>query len=719
MKHSLYRPDDTLQTDRELLRTFASTHDPATEKTLAAALKLAQQAQASDTKVRPRGIDVARILHHVRVDADTLVAALLSDPWIRDHVEERTLERQFGEHMAGLVRKVNWLNTFDEYHRSLNKEPDQAELLRNMLLAVVNDVRAVLIKLAYRLQRLRLLKLDTDEARRRAIAQETLDLFTPIANRLGVSQLKWEMEDLAFRHLEPEAYRHLAKSLDANRAARENFIQHFITELRGKLESAGLTGRVYGRPKHLYSIHRKMERKALALDELYDLHAVRVIVADVPACYAVLSLIHGDWLHIAAEFDDYIAHPKPNGYQSLHTVVVGPEGQPVEIQIRTEDMHHFAEYGVAAHWRYKEGSQEDTALDNNVTTLRKLLENPGQDQQNILDSFRSELFDDQVFVLTPMGQVIRLGKGATPVDFAYGIHTEVGHRCRGAKVNGRMTPLTHPLQSGDRVEIITTRQGGPSLGWLDPHLGYVRTGHARNKIRAWFRQQDHDRLSRAGKLVYDRERQRLGVREADLEELARHFHLPRADDVLLALGRNEITPLQLASALKPPEPRQATTPTPPRPPAGPPSDQITILGVGNLVTHFAHCCDPKPGDRIIGFVSQVRGIAINRQDCTNIQRLPRERQNRLIDVAWGSEPASQPMDIEVRALDRKGLLRDISQILADARIGIIATQSEVNPTDQMATLRITAEASDRSRLNRALNRIGSLPDVLESRRIGR
>jgi GTP pyrophosphokinase len=716
MRHTHYHPDISSQPDGDLLGRLTAGYGDTERQQIAEALELARKAQEEDTRIRPRGIDVAHILHQLRVDATTIQVALLSDPFIRDSVDAQLIERRFGAKTAELVQKVNWLNTFDEYHKAETKEPDQAELLRSMLLAVVNDVRAVLVKLAYRLQRLRVLKDHPDPVLRRNIALETLDLLTPLANRLGVGQLKWEMEDLSFRFLEPEEYKRLAKSLASNRATRESFVQNFIHDLREILETAGVPARVFGRPKHIYSIHKKIERKEIPLEELYDLHAVRVIVKDVSTCYTVLGLVHSAWLHIPREFDDYIANPKANGYQSLHTVVIGPEGRPVEIQIRTEDMHSFAEFGVAAHWRYKEGSKQDQALDRNVNTLRQLLE-ARDDEQGILDSFRSEVFEDQIFVLTPKGQVIRLRKGATPVDFAYGIHTEVGHRCRGAKINGRMTSLTHPLKSGDKVEILTAKHGGPSLGWVDPHLGYVKTAHARNKIRAWFRQQDHERHMKAGKHIFDQERQKLGVREADPDQLARHFHLPRADDLLLALGRTDISAVQLAAALKPRDLSQksAARPIPSRrkPVVTPASDEITIQGVRNLLTHIARCCEPKPGQPIIGFVTVVRGIAIHRQDCRNILQLAPEKHGRLMDVAWGAEPEGFPVDIEARALDRKGLLKDITHILAAEHINILRTHSYTDTKDNTVVMEITAEVMDLGQLSQALGQIAEVHNVVE------
>jgi GTP pyrophosphokinase len=717
MRHSLYHSDISSQSGDELVTRLAAGYKADERHGIAEALNLAIQARDSDALVRPRGIDVANILHNLKVDALTVQVALLSDPYLRDTLPEGEIAHRFGPAVADLVQKVNWLNTFDEYRPTEAKAPDQAELLRRMLLAVVNDVRGVLVKLAYRLQRLRLLK-DHDDDLRRKIALETLDIFAPLANRLGVGQLKWELEDLAFRYLDPDEYRRLARSLAANRVERESFIHHVIAQLRQELHAQGIHGRVFGRPKHIYSIYRKMARKEVPLDELYDLHAVRVIVDDVSTCYAVLGLVHSRWLHIPKEFDDYIANPKENGYQSLHTVVVGEEGRPVEIQIRTEAMHAFAEYGVAAHWRYKEGGKQDAALDRSINALRRLLEN--KEDETILENFRSELFEDQIFVLTPKGQVIRLRRGATPVDFAYAIHTEVGHRCRGAKVNGRMVPLTYMLKSGEKVEILTTKYGGPSLGWLDSHLGYVQTAHARGKIRQWFKQQDHEKHLRAGKAILDRERQKMGVKEVDLEDLARHFHLPRGNDLLLAVGRADISPAQLANVLKLPDWHPEPSPPPVRktPPAGKVGEEkeITIQGVRNLLTHLARCCEPTPGDPIIGYVTLGRGVGIHRQDCINIIQLPPEKHNRLIDVAWGAEPEAFPVEIEVRAMDRKGLLKDIAHILATERMNILRTDSVTNPRDRSVVMHITAEVTDLAQLSLALDRIGEVHNVVEARR---
>ncbi|CAG1002462.1 partial GTP pyrophosphokinase, partial [Gammaproteobacteria bacterium] len=635
---------------------------------------------------------------------------------LRENLNEADIRTHFGDTVHKLVRGVNWLNTFNEFTGE-TQEPEQAELLRRMLLAVVDDVRAVLIKLAYRVQRLRTLKHE-EESIRLKIARETLDIFAPLANRLGIGQLKWELEDLAFRYVEPEEYKRLAKSLDINRAERERFIHHFIVQLEQALRAEGVHAKIYGRPKHLYSIWKKMRRKQLALEDLYDLLAVRVMVDKVSDCYAVLGQVHGLWLHIPKEFDDYIANPKDNGYQSLHTVVVGDEGRPVEIQIRTKEMHAFAEFGVAAHWRYKEGGKQDEALDRSINSLRRLLDSK-EDDQELLDDFRSELFTDQIFVLTPKGQVMRLKKGATPVDFAYAIHSEVGHRCRGAKVNGRIVPLTYPLKSGEKVEILTIKHGGPSLGWLDPHMGYIGTSHARGKIRQWFKQQDHEKHHKEGKAILDRERHKLGMgalKDAEAEELVRHFHLPRFDDLLLAIGRGDITPVQLAGTLKVPGFQPPPLPVEHKPEPAPEPEKVTVQGIRNLMMHFAHCCNPVPGMPIVGYVTLGHGVAIHAQDCANVIQLPPHKQGRLIDVDWGEEQESFPVEIEVQAIDRKGLLKDVANILSQEHINILRTNTRTETNDLSVTMEITLEVHDLGQLSQALDKLGEVHNVLRARR---
>lgn len=488
--------------------------------------------------------------------------------------------------------------------------PDQAENLRRMLLAMVDDVRAVLIRLAYRVERQRLLP-KQDNAESLYLARETMEIYAPLANRLGVGHLKWELEDLAFRLLEPRTYKNLAKGLAENRLAREKYIQDFVLQLQQELDKQGINAKVYGRPKHIYSIWRKMQRKKLDLHDLYDLLAVRVLVDKIPTCYTVLGLVHSLWTYVPREFDDYIANPKENGYQSLHTVIVGPQGMKVEIQIRTTEMDNYAELGVAAHWRYKEGGKYSAAMEKSIASLRRLLEE--REDGNLLEDFRTELYADRIFVLTPQGDLKELMKGATPIDFAYAIHTEIGHRCRGAKVNGHIVPLNYQLQSGEQVEILTSRESRPNRSWLNPNLGYLNTPHARGKVRHWFRKQDHEKNIRDGKAILDRIRQQLGLQKIALQQLRDSFRLARDEDVLIAIGRAEITSDQVINALESGDWREseltALKPVRRSAPRGG-SDQITVQGVGNLLTSFAQCCKPVPGDAIIGYITIGKGIVI-------------------------------------------------------------------------------------------------------------
>lgn len=715
MKHTHYQADiDSFDQDKLAALLCAGYNGPRAEK-IRAALALALEAQ-KDNQVRPRGVDVAVILKKLRVDSSTLQATLLSDPYLREKLEERYLNDRFGKTVASLVHKVNWLNTFKDCTQEEVQAPEQAELLRQMLLAVVNDVRAVLIKLAYRVQRLRILSRQEYSVRRR-IARETMDIFAPLANRLGVGQLKWEMEDLAFRYLDPQAYRKTAKALAESRTVREAYIRNFISRLNTALKQEAIHAKIYGRPKHIYSIWRKMQHKQVDLEELYDILAVRLIVDKVPSCYAVLGLIHSQWLHVPKEFDDYIANPKENGYQSLHTVVIGPEGQPVEIQIRTKEMHDFAEFGVAAHWRYKEGGKRDLAFERSIASLRRLLESR-EDDDSLLEDFRSELFSDSIFVLTPKGQVIRLVNGATPLDFAYAIHTEVGHRCRGAKVNGRIVPLTCQLKSGEQVEILTTKQGAPSRNWLDANLGYIKTSRARGKIKQWFRQQDHEKNIRTGKIILERERQKFGLKGVDLDELTRHFHLSRQEDLLIGIGRGDIGPNQLAGALKIPDLTQKTAiaAAPKKIAKQPENEAVTIQGVGNLLTHFAQCCLPAPGDSIIGYITKGKGVTVHRRDCSNIIQLSHNKQKRLVDVSWGEQAEAYAVDIHIQAFDRKNLLRDITQVLSNAQINILSSFTQTNPDDRLVNMAMKIEVSSTAELSLIMDKISQLHNILKVKR---
>jgi len=673
--------------------------------------------QAADDDPRPRGVDVALILRELGVDETTLIAALLSDPRLREPLHTQAIEAEFGAPVAELVRNVHWLNTFKECEHTTVQSPEQIERLRRMLLALIGDIRALVIKLAYRLQRLRNLDLEP-ESKRRCIAQETLDLYAPLANRMGIARLKWELEDLSFRVLEPEAYKSVARALEESRRERESYVTEFVRILRQALEAEGIRCEVKGRPKHIYSIWKKMQRKGLDIDELYDLRAVRVIVERVADCYAALGVVHGLWHHIPREFDDYIANPKDNGYRSLHTAVIGPRGRVVEVQIRTREMHEYAERGVAAHWLYKEGGQQDELMQRSIRALQQSLE-AGEDDPQLMQQLRTELFQDRVFVLTPAGEVIDLPRGSTPLDFAYAIHTEVGHRCRGAKVNGRIVPLNHVLHSGDRVEILTAKEPRPSRDWLSPHLGYLRTTKAKSRIRQWFRQQDRERNIKEGRQIVERELQRLGVQSPDLQSVARRFNLNGVDDLYAAVGRGDVGVHQFAGALKVPGLKG-----PLRMPgsgAGEASREakgVTIRGVGNLLTQRAGCCKPMPGDPVWGYITQGRGVSIHRRDCSELAALTAADPGRLVEVEWGGEPEVYPVDIRLLGVDRKGLLRDVTGLLADERVNVLRADTRTDPKDHSVRMELRIEVTDATQLSRILGKLSQVPSVLEARRAG-
>ncbi len=662
---------------------------------------------------RPRGPQVAEILSSLNVDAVTLTAAILSEPLMRDELRHEQIESQYNLEIANLVKDVNWLNTLAVYNTDFASQPEQAENLRRMLLAMTEDVRSVLIKLAYRMERLRGLR-NESEVVRKFVAQETLDIYAPIANRLGIGQLKWELEDMAFRYLQPETYHTIAKSLANKREQREACIAQFTATLKKTLQTDGVSSAIYGRPKHIYSIWKKMQRKQLPIEELYDLLAVRVVVDKLSSCYAVLGEVHSLWKSIPKEFDDYIANPKENGYQSLHTVIVDEQGNRIEIQIRTQDMHEFAELGVAAHWRYKEGGKQDEATDKSINSLRQLLDDKS-DNESLLESFRNELFSDRVFVLTPNGQLIDLLKGATPLDFAYSVHTEVGHRCRGAKVNGRIVPLTYVLNSGEQVEILTAKEGGPNRNWIDVNLGYLHTPRAISKVKAWFRHQQQEHNEAAGKAILIREVQKLGLDAPDYQALCQYFHEESREKLWIAIGRGDITTRQIAGFLQVPEEpvKDLIKKQKAKPPKTPSS--ISVQGVDNLLTRFAQCCNPLPGDPITGFISQSRGITVHRSDCDNITNLTVDQQDRLLDVNWGLQEPVQAVPIVVRAYDRRGLLNDVTQVLDQSKINIVDADFK-SFEDLSCTLELIIQIDNTEQLSRVLGKISQLPNVYEVRR---
>ncbi|MCF7969656.1 MAG: RelA/SpoT family protein [Methylococcaceae bacterium] len=574
---------------------------------------------------RPHGLDVALNLLPLNVDLETILAAILSDWRLTDY----PIKKEFGATVASLVANVKELNGLNIYSKSIATKASQIEILRRMLLSTADDIRAILIKLAYRLARLKKLPQETEDMRH-FIAQETLDLYAPIANRLGIGQLKWALEDYAFRYLEPSHYLSVAKALENKRINREDCIAGFIAQLQENLKRAGIKAEIKGRPKHIYSIWQKMQRKQLPIEELYDLLAVRVMVKETVQCYEVLGLVHQHWVSIPKEFDDYIANPKNNGYQSLHTVILTEDANRIEVQIRTKDMHDFAELGVAAHWRYKEGSNQDIATEKSIAALRKLLET---ENDNLLTNFRTELFCDRVYVLTPAGELIDLVKGATPLDFAYAIHTDIGHRCRGAKVNGRIVPLTYVLQTGEQVEILTNHDIAPNPNWVDPNLAYLKTPSAIQKVRAWINQQSKNKHSLIGQQTLDKEVKRLGLNKSYLSRLLQRFKLTGVDKLCIALGRKEITDKQLSLALQELKEQPKKNIIKKKSSTKAHSVEITVAGYNNILTHFAHCCDPSQEDDVIGFVTHGHGISIHKRDCAHIIGLNEEQKKQLVVVA--------------------------------------------------------------------------------------
>ena len=661
---------------------------------------------------RPKGIEVATILLELNVDLKTILAAILSDPRVTFLVPPPDIKQQFGETVAALVKDVNWLNNFRVYSLDMTDQPNQAENLRRMLLSMTQDVRSVLIKLAYRVRRLQVLPNESYEMRQ-FIARETLDIYAPIANRMGIHQLKWELEDMAFRYLKPQSYRLIAKSLTDNRIQRENSINRFTELLKQTLVREDITAEIYGRPKHIYSIWKKMQKKKLDIDELYDLLAVRIIVDNLANCYAVLGLVHSTWQTIPKEFDDYIANPKENGYQSLHTVILDPDGKRIEVQIRTRKMHEFAELGVAAHWSYKEGGKYDAAVEKSIASLRKLLEEKDNDEL-LQESFKNQLFADRVYALTPKGQLVDLIKGSTVLDFAYAIHTEIGHRCRGAKVDGRIVPLTYTLKSGEQVEILTVKEGSPNRNWIDANLGYLKSPMAISKVKSWFKNQQQNQNIAAGKVILDKELQQLGLKTPNLNALAKQFNQPSTNHLLEAIGRSDISTRQLAGFFKIPELENVTVINNPRQKTEGKST-ISVQGVDNVLTHFASCCSPVQGDDIIGYISHKKGVIVHRKNCNNILNLNPEKQIRLVTVSWGHNKASHAVPIEIEAFNTNTLLTDVTQILAQSKTHISSATLNSHP-DFSAILDLTIQVENTDQLSQILNKISCIPEVINVRR---
>jgi len=659
-----------------------------------------------------RALAVARLLLVQGADPETIAAALVSQAIPERELDVEAVEAAFGAELAGLLRGLARAGRIE----SLNATGTDLEQLRKMLLAIAEDVRVVLIKLAERVVYLRSLT-RADEAVRRAAATQTLQLFAPLANRLGVSELKWELEDFAFRYTEPELYRKIAQLLDEKRSEREAYIQRVIELLHRELDAMSVPATIQGRPKHIYSIWRKMRGKNVAFEGLYDIRAVRVIVRNVRECYTVLGVVHDLWTPIEGEFDDYVANPKSNEYRSLHTAVIGPEGKTLEVQIRTEEMHQHSEHGVAAHWRYKEGGRADKAFDAKIAWLRQVLDWKREVLGAGGDKARRGLFEDTIYVLTPQGRVVDLPAGATPVDFAYHVHTDLGHRCRGAKVDGQMVPLNYKLQNAQRVEIMAAREARPSRDWLSPREGYLASPRAMAKVRQWFRHEDFEKDVASGRSALDRELHRIGAVSESHERIAAACGFPKLDDFLAALGRGEVSSRQVEVAVRGEAPAQPPPPPVVAPARGKASSGVLVLGVNNIATLIAKCCKPLPPDPIVGFVTRTRGVMVHRQDCPNVTGLEEGQRERLMPADWGKtgEEAAFSADLEVVAVDRQGLLRDVTEAIARERINVTAVNTLSRGA--IAFMRFTVQVGSADAIARVLRQVKDVPGVDAARRL--
>lgn len=696
------------------------------------------QKRASGEPYVSHCLAVAAILADMRVPPAVVIAGLLHDTVEDTDVTLEDIKNEFGEEISKLVDGVTKLTNLPRVSRGDQHQEDEndgalalaeeivqypktrrhdlaTETLRKVFLAMGDDIRIVLIKLADRLHNMRTLGYISEDRRRR-IAQETLDIFAPLANRLGIWQIKWELEDLAFRYVNPEKYREIAENLSERRQERERQIQQIIQNLHSLLMENGIQAELSGRPKHIYSIYVKMMEKGKPFEMVRDLRAVRCIVKDIPACYATLGVIHTHWRPIPQEFDDYIAAPKDNFYQSIHTAVIYTDGKPLEVQIRTVEMHRNAEFGIAAHWRYKEHGPKDELYEQRINWMRKLMDwrQEIEDAQEFVDGMKSDVFHDRVYVFTPRGDIIDLPAGSTPIDFAYHVHTEVGNRCRGSKVNGKLVTLDYTLKTGDQVEILAAKQGGPSRDWLNPSLGLVRTQRARSKIRAWFKHQDREQNLVQGKAMLEKELRRLGMGEIDIDKISKDYDFKNTEELYVAVGCGDlsigkiINKLSEVTGRKDPllllhQPRE-TKKT---------GIGVTVLGMKGLLTTFARCCNPAPGDEIVGYITRGRGATIHRQDCPNI--LSMKDRERIIKVTWGEPQLMYPVTVMVKGYNRQGLMSDVSSILSNEEVNLVDIDLKVN--HNLASINMVLEVSDITQLSRVLSRIENLPNVMEAHRL--
>ena len=667
------------------------------------------------------GRDIANIVKSLELPANLNAAAAVY-PLVREKILDINLINN--SELSDLSRIILGLVQLGQFSLPEDWRPGEAlavkqsEALRKMLLAIVSDVRLVLVRIAEQLYRLREAKTSSRDTQKK-LAVETREIYAALASRLGVWQFKWELEDLAFRYLEPDTYKSIAKALNEKRTEREEFIELVTSTIQAELKKQSIDVEISGRPKHIYSIWRKMQRKDRGLEALYDIRAVRLLVDDVKDCYAALGTVHNLWSYLPGEFDDYIANPKDNDYRSLHTAVFGPQGKTVEIQIRTHDMHRQAELGVAAHWRYKEGGGSPAAFDQKIRFLRQILE-PANESDDLLGQLHDDVFEDRVYAISPKGDVVELAANATPLDFAYHVHTQVGHRCRGAKANGRIVPLTYIVQNGDQIEIITGSQAQPSRDWLSPKLGYLASARARAKVRNWYRLQDRDQHLRQGREILDRELSRLSVRDVPNDEIARQLKQKNTESLCIALGAGDLTSASIATALQ--HIRGTEQPDSLRPRRGSrrkkKSDAaIAISGIGDLMSNFARCCRPVPPESVVGYITQGRGVSIHRADCGNFLGLNQRHPERMIEVSWGeSETATYPVDLCLRAMDRSGLLRDISAVLADEKANVTTLATHTDKKTLQTVMDISVDIRDLPTLSTAISRLEQIPNVISVER---
>ncbi|EAQ99364.1 GTP diphosphokinase [Congregibacter litoralis] len=694
----------------------------------------ASQTPAIDTRDWPRdpncewaGIESAQILAELRVGVDCLIAGLLYRAVREQRLSLDDVEKRFGKKVSNQLRGVLRMAAIADLRNPsdtavLGEAERQRDNIRKMLVAIVDDVQVALIKLAERTCAIRAVK--SDKTRQELVARDVFDVYAPLAHRLGIGHLKWELEDLSFRYLYNDSYKRIARLLDGKRLERDRFITRVTEQLRGVLGGAGIEFEISGRSKHIYSIWRKMQRKGIGFSQVYDIRAIRILVPELKDCYATLGLVHGLWRNIPNEFDDYIASPKENGYRSLHTAVIGPEGKILEVQIRTREMHEEAELGVCAHWRYKGTDTQPgsgSSYDEKINWLRQVLDwhEESGDAVSVEEQLKFNVAQDRVYVFTPRGDVVNLASGATPLDFAYHVHTEVGHRCRGAKVNGQIVPLTHSLQTGDRVEILTGRENRPRRDWLQSGLGYLQTPRARAKVQAWFKSQAREENVDAGRQLLEREFRRLALTSVDYKRIAVRLSVATVDDMYAAVGSGDLSASQVVNAAETligskPQPELRVS----RPSSGRKRNAVQVQGVGNLLTNIAGCCKPVPGDGITGFITQGRGVSIHREDCPRVLKISEQNPERVIDVEWGGTPDERfEVDIAIEAYDRQGLLRDVTSMFANARINVLSIQTQTNRKAHAAAMRLTVEVGDLGSLAKLLERLNGLKNVISARRL--